>query len=108
MILTTLEIMSPNYPLPYAGHQSCSYTVMTEPGSQILVNFLDLHLPEADRDQNCITDFVKLKEATSSVASFVGSDGKIFCGQRLPNAPGPSVLTSGKKVKYIFGYKPVI
>ena len=80
----------------YEGRQYCSYKLKSESGSQISINFLDLDLPEPDRSQTCITDFVQLKEDSDSVSSLIGSSGMSFCGQQLPNYPGPSVITSGK------------
>ena len=66
---------------------------MSEPGSQISVNFLDMDLP-ADAAQTC-SDFVQLVEEKNSASSLIGTVGRSFCGQQLPNYPGPSVLISG-------------
>ena len=66
---------------------------MSEPGSQISVNFLDMDLP-VDATQTC-SDFVQLIEDQSSASALIGTTGRSFCGQQLPNYPGPSVLTSG-------------
>ena len=54
------EISSPNYPLQSEAGQSCSYKLVSEPGSQISVNFLDMDLP-VDATQTC-SDFVQLIE----------------------------------------------
>ena len=87
------EISSPNYPLQSEAGQSCSYKLVSEPGSQISVNFLDMDLP-VDATQTC-SDFVQLIEDQSSASALIGTTGRSFCGQQLPNYPGPSVLTSG-------------
>ena len=88
-----LEISSPNYPLQSGPGQSCSYKLVSEPGSQISVNFLDMDL-SVDGTQTC-TDFVELIEEQNSASALIGTSGRSFCGQQLPNYPGPSVLISG-------------
>merc|ERR1712106_1149932 len=47
-----------------------------------------------DENQACLTDYVRLEETTTSASSLIGK-GLTFCGQRLPNYPGPSVIVSG-------------
>ena len=71
----------------------CSYKLVSEPGSQISVNFLDMDLP-VDATQTC-SDYVQLIEETGSASALIGRSGRLFCGQQLPNYPGPSVLVSG-------------
>ena len=90
------EITSPNYPAAYESDQICSYSVKSEPGSQISVNFMDLDLHEPDFENNCNTEYLEISERVDSPFSLVGSGGKKFCGQWLPNYPGPSVLLSSK------------
>ena len=57
---------------------------------------MDLDLHEPDFENNCNTEYLMVKEREASPFSLVGSAGKKFCGQRLPNYPGPSVLLSSK------------
>ena len=87
------EISSPNYPLQSGPGKTCSYKLVSEPGSQISVNFLDMDLP-TDAAQTC-SDFVQLVEEQKSASALIGTTGRPFCGQQLPNYPGPSVLISG-------------
>ena len=54
-----------------------------------------MNLREPDISQNCIEDFVQIRETQNSASSLIGLAGQKFCGQQLPNYPGPSVLTSG-------------
>ena len=92
-MLIISEISSPNYPLQSESGQTCSYKLVSEPGSQISVNFLDMDLP-VDATQTC-SDFVQLIEEQNSASALIGTAGRSFCGQQLPNYPGPSVLISG-------------
>ena len=87
------EISSPNYPLESGPGKTCSYKLVSEAGSQISVNFLDMDLT-ADAAQTCI-DFVQLVKEQNSASALIGKTGRPFCGQQLPNYPGPSVLISG-------------
>ena len=96
MTVYVAEITSPNYPAAYESDQICSYSVKSEPGSQISVNFMDLDLHEPDFENNCNTEYLMISERVDSPFSLVGSSGKKFCGQWLPNYPGPSVLLSSK------------
>lgn len=75
----------------------CQYTLVAKKGAQIAVNFLEMDI-HADENQACLTDYVKLEETATSASSMIGKDGLTFCGQRLPNYPGPSVLVSGKYI----------
>ena len=69
---------------------------MTTPiGAQIAVNFLEMDI-RADVNQACLTDYVMLQDPASSATSLIGKDGLTFCGERLPNYPGPSIIASGK------------
>ena len=68
----------------------------SESGSQISVNFMDLDLHEPDFENNCNTEYLMIKERLDSPFSLVGSTGRKFCGQWLPNYPGPSVMLSSK------------
>ena len=54
---------------------------------------MDIH---ADVNEACLTDYVKLQDPLRSASSLIGKDGLTFCGERLPNYPGPSVFVSGK------------
>ena len=88
------EVTSPNYPLPSQSETICTYTVKSEPGSQISVNFLDIDLHEPDFEDQCHMEYLHLQEYTRTPASLIGSMGKTVCGQTLPNYPGPSVMVS--------------
>ena len=57
---------------------------------------MDLDLHEPDFENNCNTEYLMIKERQDSPFSLVGSTGKKFCGQWLPNYPGPSVMLSSK------------
>ena len=73
----------------------CQYTLVARAGSQIAVNFIEMDI-RADENQACLTDYVKLEETSIIASSVIGKEGLTFCGQRLPNYPGPSVVISGK------------
>ena len=53
---------------------------------------MDIH---ANEDQACLTDYVRIEEEGRFASSLIGTEGRTFCGQRLPNYPGPSVIVSG-------------
>ena len=74
----------------------CQYKVVAKSGTQIALNFLEMDI-HADENQDCLTDYVRLEETKASASSVIGKDGLTFCGQRLPNYPGPSVIVSGKE-----------
>ena len=74
------------------SHASCSYQLVTSPGSQIAVNFLELDLPAGPGGCG---DRVTLTEPSLEPSAMIGKAGRTFCGQLLPNYPGPSVLVSG-------------
>ena len=90
-----LEITSPSYPNSYEENKLCTFSVQSEKGSQISVNFMDVDLAEPDFSMNCITEYLALKEGQDLPSSFVGKNGYKLCGKRLPNYPGPSVVVSG-------------
>ena len=90
------EITSPNYPNSYEDNKLCTFSVQSEPGSQISVNFIDVDLQEPDFEMNCISDFLQVTEDTNLPSTLIGNDGLKICGKRLPNSPGPSVVVSGK------------
>ena len=85
--------MSPNFPSPSAPGLNCQYKVVTARGSQIALNFLSLDI-QTDSNQRCLTDYLKIMDPEATLASMLGSE-KLFCGQKLPNYPGPSILVSG-------------
>ena len=60
------------------------------------VNFLDLDLAEPDFEQSCEAEHLLLSEASPPPSSLLGRHGAKFCGKRLPNSPGPSVVVSGR------------
>jgi hypothetical protein len=69
--------------------------LVAKKGTQIAVNFLEMDI-HADENQDCLTDYLKMEEADTCASSMIGKEGLTFCGQRLPNYPGPSVVVSGK------------
>ena len=77
----------------------CSFSLWSEAGSQISVNFLDMDLAADQSSGSCSTDFVQLLEGSTSSSALVGSMGQSFCGQTLPNYPGPSVVVSGQELR---------
>ena len=46
-----------------------------------------------DATETC-SDYVQVIEEKVSASSLIGPVGTMFCGQQLPNYPGPSVLIS--------------
>ena len=72
----------------------CQYKLLAKSGTQIAVNFLEMDI-HADESQDCLTDYLKIVEEGRFASSMIGRDGLTFCGQRLPNYPGPSVVVSG-------------
>ena len=90
------EITSPDYPASYGDNKMCRFSVKSEKGSQIAVNFADLDLAESDMAFNCESEYLEIKENENIPSSFFTKDGRKFCGKILPNYPGPSVITSGR------------
>jgi len=88
------DIVSPNYPEWAGNGRTCSYSLWSEPGSQISINFLDMDLPSDQSAQACHSSSVQLVESKESASAAIGSSGLKFCGQLLPNYPGPSVFVS--------------
>jgi len=72
----------------------CQFSLQASLGAQIAVNFLEMDI-RADVNQACLTDYVMLQDPVKSASSLIGDEGATFCGQRLPNYPGPSVIISG-------------
>ena len=59
-----------------------------------------------DHDTKTCNDYVsvndeKMRRGGSSLISAVGTE---FCGQQLPNYPGPSVIMSGKLYYHLQDY----
>ena len=69
--------------------------MVTAWGSQIALNFLSLDI-RTDSNQRCLSDSLTIFEPEVTPASMLGSQ-RVFCGQKLPNYPGPSILVSGLK-----------
>lgn len=70
----------------------CSYDLISAPGSQISVNFLDMEMPPQDPSQGC-ESWVSLEEQEEHLGSIVGRSTSKFCGHTVPNYPGPSIFT---------------
>ena len=79
----------------------CKHKLVAKPGTQISINFLKMDI-HAHGTQECLTDYVKIEEPGWTTSSLIGRDGLTFCGQRLPNYPGPSVIISGNKYKIVY------
>ena len=63
--------------------------------SQVAVNFMDLDMAEPDDiEMNCVSEHLLVTDDKDLPSSFLGKNGKKFCGKRLPNYPGPSVVLS--------------
>lgn len=88
------EITSPQYPESYENGKLCRFTVKSEVASQVAVNFIDLDLAEPDFEMNCVSEHLLVTDDEDLPSSFIGKNGKKFCGKRLPNYPGPSVILS--------------
>ena len=88
------EITSPGYPESYENGKLCRFSVKSEEGSHIAVNFMDIDLAEPNFDMNCETEHLLVQDGEDLPSSFIGRSGKKFCGKRLPNYPGPSVVLS--------------
>ena len=67
---------------------------MTKPGSHIMVNFktMDMINPQ---DGVCRKQWVNLDDQGSAHHSITGGKSLKFCGDLVPNYPGPSTFTSG-------------
>ena len=88
------EITSPQYPESYENGKLCRFTVKSEEASQVAINFIDLDLAEPDFEMNCVSEHLLVTDDEDLPSSFIGKNGKKFCGKRLPNYPGPSVILS--------------
>ena len=74
----------------------------SEYGSQISVNFVDIDMDEWDPNYYCSYEYVMLRENNPRQFSLLnGMFGVKFCGQQLPNYPGPSVLLSSKWQRFL-------
>ena len=88
-----LELNSPSYPSDSGRNVSCSWTLVAPLGYSVALNFLDMDM-RADPGGSCISDYVKLTDSIESPQSVLSLDGTTFCGELLPNYPGPSQLSS--------------
>ena len=68
--------------------------MVTSKGAQISINFLSMDI-RTDSGEACLADFITLEDPSATSSSMIGK-GKTFCGQKLPNYPGPSILVSSK------------
>ena len=87
------ELNSPSYPSDSGRNVSCSWTLVAPLGYSVALNFLDMDM-RADPGGSCISDYVKLTDSIESPQSVLSLDGTTFCGELLPNYPGPSQLSS--------------
>ena len=68
---------------------------VTTPGAQVMLNFLEMDMLEPE-DSQCRRQSVKLVDTSSSHHALTrGDQGLEWCGDRVPNYPGPSTFTSG-------------
>merc|ERR1712142_159511 len=89
-----IDISIPNATRPGLD---CNVKFEVQPGAQIALNFVEMDI-NANEDQACLTDYVRIEEYGKYTSSVIGNEGLTFCGQRLPNYPGPSVFVSGGNI----------
>ena len=53
-------VTSPNYPLSYDSNQNCTWLLSSEPGSKIVLRFIEFDLQPANGSE-CL-DFVQIQE----------------------------------------------
>ena len=89
-----LELSTPTYPNASEEGLDCIAKFVTTPGSQIAVNFLDMDIWNHD-ESSCLSDYLLLTEDSVSSSNYLLQKDRKFCGQQLPNYPGPSMIVSG-------------
>ena len=88
-----VDLSPPTYPNASAEGLKCTTKFVTAPGSQIAVNFLDMDIWNHG-EPFCLSDYVLLAESSGSSTKSLLHEGMKFCGQQLPNYPGPSMIVS--------------
>ena len=105
-----LNLTSPNYPQDSGSSKSCSWTLIAPIGYSVALNFLDMdtRIDYVGPDY-CTEDYVQVTGINTQGKKDAGPQavipysGKKFCGDQVPNYPGPSqiVMDSKMTVTYV-------
>ena len=99
-----LDIQSPGFPSDTGPGKACKWKFVTAPGAQVMVNFKTFDMLKP-LDSECSRQEVILSDSASAFHSPTGGKSLSFCGDLVPNYPGPSTFTSGTYyVLYFFSY----
>ncbi|KAG5668318.1 hypothetical protein PVAND_016262 [Polypedilum vanderplanki] len=85
-------ISSPNYPNIPHPHSECIWTIIAPLGREVRIDFLERF--DLTRDENCVKEYVELREGSTSAASLVGT----FCGSIKP----PTIYTKSNVLRVKF------
>lgn len=79
MTAVTGDIITPNYPEPYAANADCYWKIAVAAGSFVQVVIVDLDLEQHDNDLKCRYDFLEIYEGISH-----RTRGIRYCGVTYP------------------------
>ena len=89
------DITPPQYPKPSPAGMECHWMFVTTPGAQVMINFLDMDMLRP-QDSECRRQSVKVVDPSTSHHSLtLGDQRQEWCGDLVPNYPGPSTFISG-------------
>jgi hypothetical protein len=89
-----MDIASPGFPSSSGPGQNCKWKFVTTPGAQVMVNFKEMDMLKP-LDSQCSRQSVWLSDPNSAHHSLTGRNNPLeFCGDLVPNYPGPSTFTS--------------
>ena len=74
--------------------QNCTYQLRSLQGSQIMVNFKEVDMVPRSSTMGCHQQAVTLEDEGPIKPYSMLESSTSYCGQMMPNFPGPSVLTS--------------
>ena len=90
------EITPTGYPLPSPPGMKCHWRLVTTPGAQVMLNFKVMNMLQP-QDSECRRQSVWLEDPSTAHHSLLGGTtaGQEWCGDLVPNYPGPSTFTAG-------------
>ena len=92
-----LKLTSPDYPGDSGASRKCQWTLISPRGYSVALNFLDMDLRiDYDGPDYCTQDYIEVQDLGQHGAgpqSMIPYEGKKFCGDQVPNYPGPSQLS---------------
>lgn len=93
--LSFSDITSPGWPYDSGPGRRCQWKFVTKPGAHIMINFKKMDMLKPI-DRICNRQVVAVGDMDTAFHSITENDKwHPFCGDLVPNYPGPSTFTSG-------------